>query len=217
MRSNTFYRTLLTALPLCLILLAGCGNSDNQASSHSAPADPTAKATPTTQQPTPTPTPRPATPTPTPASQVQPPNRKVPVPVPPAFNSDGIGISIDQGSYATHDAITVTVKSHSSNSIYITASGTSCTIFQLEMLVNGSWIPQGRCINVRANPLVQLATGETITQKLQPQSATGPRQGSSSTTWYAGTYRISLKYNGGVDPDTVGGGHSVTSAIFTIQ
>lgn len=217
MRSNTFYRTLLTTLPLCLLLLAGCGNSDNQARSHSAPANPAPKATPTTQQPTPTPTPHPAPPTPAGQSKVQPPSRKVPAPGSPTVNSDGIELSFDRASYALHDAIIVTVKNHGHNSIYITSSGTSCTIFQLEMLVNGTWVPQGRCFNVRATPLVQLAASETITQQLQPQSPPAPGQSTSSTTWHAGTYRISLNYNGIVDPDTVGGGHNMTSATFTIN
>lgn len=215
MRSNKFYRTLLTTLPLCLLLLAACGNSDNQASSHSSPTNPAPKATSTTQQPTPTP--HPAPPTPAAQSKVQPPSRKVPAPGSPTVNTDGIQLTLDKASYSIYDPIAVTVKSIRSDSIYITTSGTSCTIFQLEMLVNGNWVPQGRCFNVRANPLVQLAAGETINQQLKPQNASGPTQRAISTNWHAGTYRISLSYSSNVDPDTVGGAPSVTSATFMIN
>ncbi|GCE28930.1 hypothetical protein KDA_44140 [Dictyobacter alpinus] len=221
MRSNKFSITLFIAVPLCLILLAACGNQDAQSNSNSSASNPTPKPTPTptTQQstPTPTPTPQSLTPTPTNKHQMRPPSRGVPIPGSPQDPKSGIKLALDKAGYSTKDPINVTISNNMKDTIYLSATGTSCSMIQLEMLVNGNWQPQGRCINVHAAPLVPLNTGKSINQKLQPQTGPMPTKRTDTSVWQPGTYRATLNFSGTVDPDTVGGKNIVVSATFTIS
>ncbi|GCE21486.1 hypothetical protein KDK_52860 [Dictyobacter kobayashii] len=111
--------------------------------------------------------------------------------------------------------ITVTITNGLSHTIYMNAPKTSCTMVQLEMLVNGVWNPIGRCVNVAAMPTLQVAPGNSTLQHLQPQIAFGLLH--SAAHWQPGTYRVSLGYNTILDPDTIGGSQHATSNTFTIN
>ncbi|GCE07261.1 hypothetical protein [Dictyobacter aurantiacus] len=195
---------------LCLSMLAACGNTsqDDQRASQPPPA-------PTTQ--------------PTQPPHVQPPHRKVPVdptprpdpqpgatPTPgnPNPNPGGLQVAVNQASYSRTDAISITISNGLGQTIYLTTPRTSCTLAQLQMLVNGNWTPVGRCVNISATPTRQLVASGTMNQTIQPQNAFGVLHSVSS--WQPGTYRVSVTYTTTYDPDTVGGGQQATSPTFTI-
>ncbi|GLV60647.1 hypothetical protein KDH_74660 [Dictyobacter sp. S3.2.2.5] len=200
---------------LCLSMLAACGNAsqDDQKASQQPPQHPTTK-------PTPTPVPRvrpphrkiPAEPTPTPQPNPQP--GPTPTPGNPNPNPGGLQVTVNQASYSRTDAISVTISNGLGQTIYLTTPRTSCTLAQLQMLVNGSWTPVGRCVHISATPTRQLTANGNLNQTIQPQNAFGVLH--SVPRWQPGTYRVSITYTTTYDPDTVGGGQQATSPTFTI-
>jgi hypothetical protein len=101
-----------------------------------------------------------------------------------------VTLTPDRGRYAPGDPILVTVHDGLTTSIFAMNNHTSCTVVQLERLVNGSWQIQGTCVNMYPHPtLTEIKPGSSATVELLPAQGTD-----GSTTWPVGTYRAELTY-----------------------
>ena len=165
----------LSALAFCLI---ACGT--NQSPNNTGGPSNTPNATPNGTTPSPTTNKPSGTPTP-----------------------GQVTLTLDKSHYATNETIKVTILNGLSKTIYTTDHQTSCTMLQLQIQVNGNWLPYGRCYSMRPTRIVQLSPGSQTLQLLPPSSNT-PKP-AASVSWPAGTYRVVFVYNMGPNEGSVRG------------
>jgi hypothetical protein len=130
-----------------------------------------------------------------------------------ATNSSGIVISLDHATYASDAGIHVSVKNGLATAIYTTDTHASCSIFTLQVQVNGAW--QGSnaapCPLGRIAAPVRIAADATYTATIHAGEI-------KSGTFPAGVYRLALAYS--TSPDAVpgiDGGAVAYSPTFQVQ
>jgi hypothetical protein len=133
----------------------------------------------------------------------------------PSTSSGGpLDIGTDHSHYAGVDTIRASVISHLSGAVYAFDTHTSCSIFSLELLVNGSWqgSSAGRCAMARVARPVELVPGTVYVQDIYAGAIPHSRE-----TFQSGTYRLALTYFSSPTPGTgTASGTTVYSARFTI-
>lgn len=130
----------------------------------------------------------------------------------PATSTGGpVRISSDHTRYHPTDVMQISVSNQLTKSIFAYDTRASCSIFGLEMQVNGRW--QGsslaRCPLGRMARRVEIAAGKTY-------SATIRAGGLSKGSFPPGTYRFSLSYSTSPTPSGSGVLTTITSASLTV-
>jgi len=101
----------------------------------------------------------------------------------------------DASRYETSDPINVVVRNSSSQTIYVVAHFTDCSIISLERLVGSSWQPVNPCMDGFPHPSVaRIAPGADLSIQMPPVSASSTEQTNATTRWPLGTYRTALTY-----------------------
>jgi hypothetical protein len=128
--------------------------------------------------------------------------------------SGQVTLTLDRQQYTAGDIITVTIHNGLSQTIWATDHQTSCTVLTAEHLQDGQWVAVGNCRLQTPTLLVPLPDHSATTVQLAV-----PQASSSGSGWPAGTYRVTLLYNGGDEGTPSPGGTSgvAHSAAFTIR
>ena len=128
-------------------------------------------------------------------------------------------IQLDKIAYSTHDIIKVTITNLQTQSMYIASPQANCSLVRIEIQINKKWVRLGRCVEVQASPIRQLAAGTSIQQNIRPEMISGSKYPAATVTatWQPGIYRIVFEYSEVPDPDSIGGTKSVTSYPFAIR
>lgn len=120
--------------------------------------------------------------------------------------SNSVRLVLGQARYHPGDLVRVTIENGLSHSISATDHHSSCTLIQLEKLVNGSWQPAGICRLMTPTRVVDLPAGSVAPQMV------GLPTGQAAT----GTYRMKLMY--GVSSQSSSGQVGPAySATFTVN
>ncbi len=116
-----------------------------------------------------------------------------------------VRVVLSSTSYAQGELMTVTIENGLAQAISATDHKTSCSLIQLEKLVNGVWQPVGTCRLQTPTRVVDLAAGSVTAQSV------GVPGGQNA----AGTYRATLSYSvpGGGAMGQSGPAHSQTFAV----
>ena len=124
---------------------------------------------------------------------------------PPSTAAPGpVRLVLGKTQYHPGDLATVTIENGLSHVISTTDHHSSCSLLQLEKLVNGAWQPIGKCNTQTPTRIVELAAG----------SATQQQVGMPTGTGVAGTYRMMLTYGAGGAPASDAG--PAYSSTFTV-
>lgn len=167
MRNTRIFIGILLALAFCLV---ACGT--NQPPNNTGGPSNTPNITPTGSTPSSTTNNSSSTPTP-----------------------GQVTLRLDKSHYGTSETIKVTIFNGLSKTIYTTDHQTSCTMLQLQIQINGNWLPYGRCYSMRPTHIIPLAPNSQTLQLIAPSSNT-PKP-AASASWQAATYRVVLLYNMG--------------------
>lgn len=118
--------------------------------------------------------------------------------------------------YATSDSISVVVHNTASQTIYVVAHFTDCSIISLERLVGGSWQPVNQCADGYPHPYVtNITPGAAVTIQMSAASASSDANPIVPPNWPAGIYRARLTYATS-ESAAFGQGVAVYSATFSV-
>jgi hypothetical protein len=125
----------------------------------------------------------------------------------PATATPGaVRLVLRQTHFKPGDIVTVNIENGLARTISTTDHHSSCTLIQLEKLVNGSWQSSGTCHLMTPTRVVDLAAGSVTPQKV----------GLPTEKDAAGTYRMMLMY--GVSGQSAGSSAGPAySATFTVS
>lgn len=119
--------------------------------------------------------------------------------------SGSVRLVLGQAQFHPGDRVTVTIENGLAHAISATDHHSSCTLIQLEKLVNGNWKPAGICRLMTPTRVVDLPARSVTTQMV------GLPTGQDAT----GTYRMMLMY-GVSDQPSSGQGGPAYSVTFTV-
>ena len=130
-------------------------------------------------------------------------------------SSGAVAVSTDRASYASGDAMIVTVHNTLSTPIYALDTQSSCSVLALQYQVNGAWQASqvAQCPQKRPARLVKIDAGATYTANI-----TAGYPGLKTLDFPVGSYRLVLLYttSSTVLP-TAQNGTIITSATIQVQ
>jgi|SRR6185312_4077686 len=134
----------------------------------------------------------------------------------PSSGTEQIRLVSDSSHYATSDAITITIRNSTSNTVYAVAHFTDCSIILIERFVASSWQPTNLCANGYPHPTItQVAPGAESAIRVSPSSASSNAQADATSHWPAGTYRAGLTYTSSLSA-AFGAGTTIFSTTFIV-